>query len=232
MNHPAFDLALVVSVASNQERRAYIKTTMAQEKVDFEFVDAICPEPGSIRYDEIREMDFYGGKWETFRSERYVLGAVGCRRSHTVALRVALQRQARAVAIFEDDIIFAPNWRPTLAAAHTQLPSNWYQLYLGGQIFGRVLKIGSHLAKVENLWTTHAIIYSAAALRPAIELLETTSMEADVALARKMQTLGRSYLAQPMLVMQERHPSQIGSSTAMPELPRMTPRNAQNNSFV
>ncbi len=209
MHHSPFELALVVSLPDNLERRQYVSNVMAREEIPFEFVDAIRARVEDVRYSDIREMDFYNGRWEYFRNPGYICAVIGCRQSHVKALRLAKERGVSSVAIFEDDITFAPNWRKILASAQRDLPARWLQLYLGGQLFGRAMTISPHLVKADKVWANHAILYHADAFDLAIAALETVPAEADVALAKGLQNLGRTYVISPMIAAQERFKSQI-----------------------
>lgn len=68
--------------------------------------------------------------------------------------------------IFEDDVVFAENWKP-LEEASNQLPTEWDMTYLGANINGfpgcnwqMPVKVSPNLVRLYNAWMTHAIVYS------------------------------------------------------------------------
>jgi len=70
------------------------------------------------------------------------------------------------VVIFEDDVTFHDIGH--LEAALSELPSDWDILYLGANIIGTDLcnwpvpeYFSSHLRRIKQAWTTHAVCYSA-----------------------------------------------------------------------
>lgn len=63
-----------------------------------------------------------------------------------------------SILIFEDDVIFKDTAH--LGLALMELPENWDVLYLGANIIeNRPRRFNTHLWKLEDAWTTHAIAY-------------------------------------------------------------------------
>lgn len=61
-------------------------------------------------------------------------GAWGCYRSHMQILEHCMQHGIESYLVLEDDALFADDFCEILSETIKQLPSDWCQLYLGGQL--------------------------------------------------------------------------------------------------
>src|SRR5690606_4834021 len=71
------------------------------------------------------------------------------------ALRKARHRDAQAVLIFEDDLIFHPEFEERFKQIH--LPKDWGILYLGCLHIECPKPVAPGLVKVERAFSTHAL---------------------------------------------------------------------------
>jgi len=71
--------------------------------------------------------------WRNFNKydEKYVLGSLGCRRSHLEAIRLSIERNYSKILILEDDIFFKEDPHELLVKQNLQ---DWDLLYFGGHI--------------------------------------------------------------------------------------------------
>lgn len=60
-------------------------------------------------------------------------GVWGCYRSHLRVIEDALTDDCEAVLIFEDDAIFAPGFSKCAEQFMNTVPTDWHQIYFGGQ---------------------------------------------------------------------------------------------------
>ena len=65
-------------------------------------------------------------------------GAWGCYRSHLQILEHCYNSGAESYIVFEDDAIFRPDFEQQLSAFLAELPDDWEQVYLGGQLLHEV----------------------------------------------------------------------------------------------
>lgn len=78
---------------------------------------------------------------DTVRPPRYWNagnGAWGCYRSHMQILEYAIANKLESYVVFEDDAIFAPNFESELQSIMGNIPEDWQQLYLGGQLLHEI----------------------------------------------------------------------------------------------
>ena len=95
-------------------------------------------------------------------------------RGFNQAQRNALESAKGTALILEDDCILK-NWHH-LAMALIELPDDWDMVYLGGNIIGTDLcdwpipvVYSEHLSIPKQIWTTHAIGYSAAGRKKILD---------------------------------------------------------------
>lgn len=62
-------------------------------------------------------------------------GAWGCYRSHMQILEHCYQHKIESYVVFEDDAIFRPDFKQSLATFLELVPNDWEQVYLGGQLY-------------------------------------------------------------------------------------------------
>lgn len=112
--------------------------------------------------------------------------------STRLIIRRAMQLNASAVFIFEDDVILAEGWRDRLA--EIKLPADWGMFYLGCQHQVRPDVVAPGLVRVHGALDTHAWGIRASHYRKVISVLAGRSEEtehllppADVLLARQQR---------------------------------------------
>ncbi|MBA4189120.1 MAG: hypothetical protein C0467_14070 [Planctomycetaceae bacterium] len=85
-------------------------------------------------------------------------GAWGCKMSHANALADAIAKGHSQIAVFEDDVIFCPDFAQRLPLALAALPDSWQALMLGGQHIKPPLHVNNHIVQCVNCHRTHAYI--------------------------------------------------------------------------
>lgn len=86
-------------------------------------------------------------------------GAWGCYRSHLQILEHCYNTGVESYIVFEDDALFRPDFDQRLAKIVADLPDDWEQLYLGGQLLHELnhppQRISEHLLIPFNVNRTH-----------------------------------------------------------------------------
>lgn len=96
-------------------------------------------------------------------------------------IKRALVDGCQTATIYEDDVIFDKNWQH-LNTAISELPGDWWMLYLGGNIFGMDTtewkmpeRYSNHLMRLYNCWQTHAITYNRMAMEWIVQHFDHNS---------------------------------------------------------
>ena len=85
--------------------------------------------------------------------ENTSLGQIGCTLSHLKVLRHIVDNDIESATIFEDDVLFHPNWKILSKRYYYHTPKNYDMIYIGNQINTESDKINT-----EPAFCTHAYI--------------------------------------------------------------------------
>lgn len=98
-------------------------------------------------------------------------GAWGCYTSHLHALHCAWQSGVETALIVEDDVIFAPDFEAKLDLLMSNVPDDWGQLYLGGQLRGKNEQVNRFVIRPSRVNRTHAYAVTRSAIPPILKHL-------------------------------------------------------------
>jgi hypothetical protein len=97
-------------------------------------------------------------------------GAWGCMRSHQSILEQCLNNGISSYLVFEDDAKFGPNFMDQMKTFYDDLPDDWQQIYLGGQLVHErshpPLKISENVYRPYNVNRTHCFAVSSLGMLP------------------------------------------------------------------
>src|SRR5688572_19695622 len=86
----------------------------------------------------------------------YTAGAYGCLLSHVRVVREARDADASSVLIFEDDIVFDPQFKEKFATFIRELPDDWDMLFFGALHKDEPVKTSEHIARITQANSTFA----------------------------------------------------------------------------
>jgi hypothetical protein len=153
-----FYRTFVISLAQRAERRERLRRNLKECNLDIEleWFDAID-----------------GSKNPSPPGWASGAGGWGCLLSHLAVLRHTVARGFRSVLILEDDVCFSPHTTEWLPVFMRAVPSDWHQIYLGGQHLLPPKPTGNPMVQVpENINRTHAYAVTNAG---AVRLLQFLS---------------------------------------------------------
>lgn len=91
-------------------------------------------------------------------------GAWGCYRSHMNILEYCLNNNVSSYLVFEDDAQFRPDFDISYRRFMSEVPSDWQQIYLGGQLHHEhthpPIKVKDNVYRPFNVNRTHAFMLS------------------------------------------------------------------------
>lgn len=84
-------------------------------------------------------------------------GAFGCMRSHQRALEDAIMDGVDSLLVLEDDVVFRPDFGTEVVKFMQNVPTDWDQLMIGGQLFHDSLReqVAPGVLRVNNCQRTH-----------------------------------------------------------------------------
>ena len=83
-------------------------------------------------------------------------GAYGCLQSHLAVITQARAAAQPCVFIFEDDVVFDPQFQAKFTHFYDQVPAHWDMLFFGGIHLQRPVRISENVYKVRWMLATHA----------------------------------------------------------------------------
>jgi GR25 family glycosyltransferase involved in LPS biosynthesis len=86
----------------------------------------------------------------------HTAGAYGCLRSHVEVVREARDARASSVLIFEDDVVFDPEFKEKSATFIQELPDDWDMLFLGALHKDEPVKTAEHIGRITKANSTFA----------------------------------------------------------------------------
>ena len=97
-------------------------------------------------------------------------GAWGCYRSHMQILEYCLNNRVSSYVVFEDDAQIRPEFIDYVPAAFEELPEDWEQFYLGGQLMHAgshpPIRVSDKIYRPFNVNRTHCYAVSRAGMLP------------------------------------------------------------------
>lgn len=154
---------------------------------------------------------------ERFSAFKHEKGAIGCRESHLSIIKKSKEENLKNVLIFEDDVFFIEENLLNIPKVLSDLKNiDWDLFYLGATIdpnVGFMNKITDNIFKTNFAYTTHAYainnniydkILSEAPYHPII----------DVFYCRNIVPMGKSFIMNPMLAIQQEGYSNIENHQA------------------
>jgi len=108
--------------------------------------------------------------------------------------------------VFEDDVHFInTDIEPVILKA----PVDFDLLYLGGNVREPLKKMNNHWWRVQNTWTTHAILYTSKGAKKILEVFDKDGLIYDEQLRTKVQPVLNCYICKPFLAIQRPSHSDI-----------------------
>lgn len=81
-------------------------------------------------------------------------GAYGCLESHLRVVREAHDAGVSSVLIFEDDVVFDPQFKEKFATFIQELPADWDMLFLGALHKDEPVKVSEHIGRITKANST------------------------------------------------------------------------------
>lgn len=114
--------------------------------------------------------------------------AAGCLDSHRQIWQHCIDTQLPAVAVFEDDVVFASDFAAVFADAAAELPADWHVWHLHATHAPHIA-LGEYVVRiVGEIWGTHGYIINPQGCRLALELPDTEPV--DVRISRLARQAG------------------------------------------
>ena len=171
-----FDRTIVLNLDRRKDR--WEEFCRRSDTVDWDAIADICPRP-----ERVSAVD---GSRDRSRPRWYRCspGNWGDVRSHVEAIQAAIRDGIGSLLIFEDDALFCEDFAGRLRKFSEVVPSDWDQVYLGGQHLQQIrqspVSVGLGVVKCHNVNRTHAHAIRGPAMIDVLKILTTMKLNLPV----------------------------------------------------
>ena len=141
----------------------------------------------------------------------YIIGCLGCLKSHVEVCKLALERNYKNILILEDDTEFIHNL-DILYKFSSQINDNYDMLYLCGSHNGPRERITENIVKIKGTNTTGSYLITQNAMKYLLENINSYSKEIDVFYAEEIQNKFNCFCTLPHISKQRDGYSDIQNS--------------------
>lgn len=131
-------------------------------------------------------------------------GLIGCFLSHYFILQEALLNDYKRIAVFEDDVLLATDFKEKLDIAFEQVPDKWQLLYMGYyERAGKAkIQVSENITIPKNTWGTHAYMVQNEGVQIMFDNLQTIKTHIDVQISEQIASKLYTYCISPAICYQ------------------------------
>ncbi|MEW6209830.1 MAG: glycosyltransferase family 25 protein, partial [Acidobacteriota bacterium] len=110
---------------------------------------------------------------------RFSAGAYGCLQSHLKIIERARRDSLPSIMVFEDDVVFHPQFDECFPRCVEQLPADWDMIYLGAGHMDAPLRISDNVIRLQKSYSTYAYALRSTVYDAFIELARQEEFQVD-----------------------------------------------------
>ena len=213
------DKIFIINLKHRSDRRKKIINELNNQNIDpshYEFFDGIRPTIDDIQLWNENFCKHVIQDVVPKKRDKYLIGTLGCLKSHVEIVKLALKRNYTNILIFEDDTEFIRNFEDVLLFSKQ---INYYDmLYLSGSHLGSKIKVSENLMKVEGTYTTGSYLISKTGMEFLVNNIQGYEKEIAVFYATVLQNKLKCYCTFPHITKQSDGYSDIQQNLVSYEL--------------
>jgi GR25 family glycosyltransferase involved in LPS biosynthesis len=110
---------------------------------------------------------------------RFSAGAYGCLQSHLRVIEQARERRLPSIMVFEDDVVFHPEFDQRFPRFIEQMPDDWDMIYLGAGHMEAPLEVSDNVIRLQKSYSTYAYALRSTAYDAFLELARHEEFQVD-----------------------------------------------------
>ena len=150
------------------------------------------------------------------RTDKQIRNCAGCYQSHVLVMFEGLaavrQHRSEALAIFEDDVEFRPDFWKLFSEWIKEVPEDWEVLSLGCLHKRKPDKVSEHVRRSYRHGSAHAYLIKAKALPIIFDIVKSNLLSADMVMKIVSKERGTVYAFSPALCGQKPFISSISGA--------------------
>ena len=198
------DKIFIINLENRTDRRDEIINEMKKQNISneqYEFFKAIRPELKDIyKWNNNFCKDVLKHVQPNNRIN-YLIGCLGCLKSHREVIKKAIERDYKNVLILEDDTEFIDNFEKLLDYSK-QINNNYDMLYLAGSHLGKKEVISKNIIKIQGSYTTGSYLIKRNVMEYMYNNINNYDKEVDVFYANNLQNKFDCYCVYPHITKQ------------------------------
>lgn len=139
--------------------------------------------------------------WEAIRNDNGVIGLVETMKK--LLYNVVEKRQSNVIILEDDASFLVSDPVSFIKEIMPQIPKRYHLFYLGLNLITRPTRISQNVLKVNDCYSTHAIVYSYEGAKLALDMLNSQPAKAyDIMVRENILPLQQCYCTYPMIATQ------------------------------
>lgn len=180
-----FDKIFVINLDERKDRWKNMQKELHKHNItNYIRFPAVKPKLDSIQKSEYTKF--------VKKENRYIIGSIGCKRSHQRIIQIAKTKGYSKILILEDDITLANNIHDVFNKALKQINNNnieWDMLYFSGWHRERLTPVTKNVGKVNRTLCTHSYAVNKSGYDKILYYLNSkkVGLEIDILYAKFLQ---------------------------------------------
>ena len=197
------DKIFIINLKHRTDRKKLVLNELEKQNIppeQYEFFNGVRPTIEDISKWNKKFCHHVLNDVEPKKLEKYLIGCLGCLKSHVEIAKISLERGYNNVLVLEDDIEFIRNFEDILLFSNQ---IDYYDmLYLSGSHLGSKTKVSENLMKVEGTHTTGSYLINKTGMEFLVNNIQGYEKEIDVFYATVLQPKLKCYCTFPHITKQ------------------------------
>lgn len=208
------DKIFIINLESRTDRKEEIINEMKKQNISedkYEFFKAIRPTIYDVfewNSNFCREVLIHV---QPNNRQNYLIGCLGCLKSHRAVIKEAIDRDYKNILVFEDDTQFIDNFEKIYNYSK-QINNDYDMLYLAGSHLGKKEIVSENIMKIKGTHTTGSYLIKREAMEYMYNNIKNYNKEVDVFYAKDLQEKYNCYCVNPHITKQRDGYSDIQQS--------------------
>ena len=198
------DKIFIINLKHRTDRKKQLINELEKQNIDqdrYEFFNGVRPTKDDVHEWSSNFCKHVINDVAPNKRDKYLIGCLGCLKSHMEIVKLSLERGYENVLILEDDTEFINDYNKIFDYA-SQINNDYDMLYLSGSHLGTKTPTTENIHKVEGTHTTGSYLIKKNAMEFLVENIKGYEKEIDVFYAMILQPKFNCYTTIPHITKQ------------------------------
>jgi glycosyl transferase, family 25 len=198
------DKIFIINLKHRTDRKKLVLNELEKQKIpssQYEFFNGVRPTIEDVFKWNENFCHHVLNDVQPKKREKYLIGCLGCLKSHVEIAKLSLERGYNNVLVLEDDTEFINNYE-NISEYMKQIDNKYDMLYLSGSHLGTKKPVTDNIHKVEGTHTTGSYLIQKNAMEFLVNNIDGYEKEIDVFYANVLQKKLNCYCTSPHITKQ------------------------------